>query len=67
MLWLYADRDRYYGLPYIRGVFRAFREAGGRGELVEFDDMPGNGHALIGWLDRWEPVVARYLDAVASR
>jgi dienelactone hydrolase len=65
MLWLYADRDSYYGLPHARAMFRAFRDAGGRGELVEFDDLPGNGHALHGWLDRWEPAVARYLDTVA--
>ena len=63
VLWLYGDRDTYYGLPFIRQVFAAFRDAGGRGEWVEF---PERGHSLIGWTDLWTPRVGRFLDEVEA-
>lgn len=62
MLWLYADHDPYYSLPHVRRVFRAFQDAGGTGTLVEFDDLPGSGHALIAWTERWQPAVTHFLD-----
>ncbi len=66
MLWLYADHDHYYGLPFVRRVFQAFQDAGGQGELTEFDGLPGNGHALIGWIERWEPSVTRFLQRISG-
>ncbi len=62
MLWLYGDRDTYYGLPFVRGMFEAFRAAGGRGTLRTYADLPGSGHALMGWQDRWEAEVAALVD-----
>lgn len=67
MLWLYADRDPYYRLPYVRRVFQAFQDAGGRGELAEFNGLPGNGRCLIGWTDGWGPAVARFLDGIGHK
>ena len=66
MLWLYGDRDPYYGLSFVRGLFDAFRAAGGRGALRTFDDLPGSGHALIGWQDRWEADVAALVDGIGD-
>ena len=62
VLWLYGDRDSYYSLPFSRANFEAFRATGGRGEMVEFHDLPGSGHALLGWIDRWSAIVGHYLD-----
>ena len=64
MLWLYGDRDPYYSLAFVRGMFEAFRAAGGRGTLRTFDDLPGSGHGLIGWQDRWEADVATLVDGL---
>lgn len=66
MLWLYADRDHYYSLPFVRRAFQAFQDAGGQGQLAEFNDLPGNGHALIGWTERWEPNVVRFLKQISN-
>ncbi len=67
MLWLYADHDPYYSLPHVRRVFGVFRDAGGTGTLVELDDIPGSGHALVGWTERWQPTVTRFLDGLLGR
>jgi dienelactone hydrolase len=64
ILWLYGDQDPYYTLPYVRRVFGAFRDAGGTGHLVEFDDVPGNGHALVRATERWHETVSRFLDGL---
>ncbi len=66
MLWLYGDRDSYYGLPFVRDLFEAFRAAGGSGALRTFDDLPGSGHALMGWQDRWEADVAMVVDGIGE-
>ncbi len=66
MLWLYGERDPYYGLPFVRGLFEAFRAAGGRGALRTFGDLPGSGHALMGWQDRWEADVAALVDGLGG-
>ncbi len=61
-LWLYGSNDRFYSLPYSRGNFDAFREAGGRGEFLPFDVGRGfNGHALQDWPYLWGPHVERFL------
>jgi dienelactone hydrolase len=61
MLWLYADHDSYYSLKYIEGQFAKFCDAGGQGELVKYDDVPGNGHFLSQWVDRWQGKATDYL------
>jgi dienelactone hydrolase len=64
MLWLYADHDSYYSLNYVESEFSKYREAGGRGELVEVRDLPGEGHLLCLWMDRWQDKVAAYLNGL---
>ena len=61
MLWLYADHDEFYSLKFVEREFSKFRDAGGRGELVEVRDIPGDGHMLCLWVDRWQNQVANYL------
>jgi len=61
MLWLYADHDSVYSLKFDEREFSAFRDAGGRGEFVEFRDIPGEGHYLSQWVDRWQDKVQEYL------
>jgi dienelactone hydrolase len=64
MLWLYADHDSYYSLKYIEGQFAKFHDAGGQGELVKYSDVPGNGHFLSQWVDRWQDKARGYLEKV---
>ena len=63
-MWISADHDHYYTLPYIRKNFAGFRTDGGVGEYHEFEDIPGNGHALFGYISRWQGIVAAYLRQV---
>jgi pimeloyl-ACP methyl ester carboxylesterase len=64
MLWLYAEHDSYYSLAFVEREFAAFRSAGGRGELFEVRGLPGEGHYLSEWLDRWEAKVTDYLSEI---
>jgi pimeloyl-ACP methyl ester carboxylesterase len=65
MLWLYADHDPVYSLPFDESEFAQFREAGGRGELFELRDIPGNGHFLCEWVDHWQNKVSSYLHSLS--
>jgi dienelactone hydrolase len=64
MLWLYADHDSYYSLDFVEREFAVFRSAGGRGDLFEVRDLPGEGHFLCAWLDRWQVKVTDYLKEI---
>lgn len=64
MLWLYADHDSYYSLKFDEREYSAFRNAGGRGELVEARNLPGDGHNLCLWVDRWQDKVRDYLQGL---
>jgi dienelactone hydrolase len=64
MLWLYADHDSYYSLKFDEREFSKFQSAGGRGELIEVRDIPGEGHLLCLWVDRWQNKVTSYLNGL---
>ena len=64
MLWLYADHDQVYSLGFVEKEFSQFREAGGHGELFEVRDIPGDGHLLSQWADRWQSKVTSYLNGL---
>lgn len=64
MLWLYGDHDSCYSLGFDEREFSKFKDAGGRGELVEVRDIPGDGHGLVSWVDRWRDKVATYLNGL---
>ena len=66
-LWLYGDHDSYYSLGFDEKEFAEFKAAGGTGEMVEVKDLPGDGHMLMFWRDRWETAVTNYLAKVMEQ
>lgn len=64
MLWLYAERDSYYSPKAIKSYFRVFTEAGGRAKFKIFEDIPGDGHRLAGFVVKWEKDVDSYLETI---
>lgn len=66
MLWIYGDRDPFYSLRHSRANHQAFQTAGGQGELLELDPVPGqNGHTLHPYPQLWQDALDRYLQTVA--
>ncbi len=56
--WLYGENDSFYSLPYSRGHFTAFENAGGGGQFYGLDRGAGlNGHFLINDPDVWRSVI----------
>lgn len=62
MLWLYGTNDSYYSSAFIRRAFEAFKQSGGRGQLIEVPDVPIDGHLLVLSPDLWRAKVAAYLN-----
>jgi dienelactone hydrolase len=60
-LWLHADNDRLYDEALIRGYYQAFVAGGGRARFERFHDVPGDGHLLRLYPDRWRPIADRFL------
>lgn len=60
-LWLYADHDSFYSLKFVEKEFAEFKAAGGKGELMEVRNLPGDGHALMYWVNRWQDAAVNYL------
>jgi dienelactone hydrolase len=67
MLWLYGDHDSFYSLKFDEAEFKKFQEAGGRGEMVEVHDIPGEGHLLFLWMNRWQDKATGYLKMSLKR
>ena len=61
MLWLYGNKDSFYSLKYIEQQFDAFHKAGGKGELFEVNHLPGDGHMLALFVDKWKDTATNYL------
>lgn len=60
-LWFYADNDRLYDETLIREYHQAFTSAGGRTRFELFHGIPGNGHVLLLYPDRWQPIADEFL------
>jgi dienelactone hydrolase len=60
-LWLYADNDRLYGEALIREYYKAFRAAGGRARFELLHGVPGDGHLLRLYPDRWRSIADQFL------
>jgi dienelactone hydrolase len=60
-LWLYADNDRLYDEALIREYHQAFVAAGGRVRFELLHGVPGNGHLLRLYPDRWRPIADEFL------
>jgi dienelactone hydrolase len=67
-LWLYGDKDPFYGLPHSRKNFEAFTAAGGKGEFLVREPPPGrNGHSVLLNVEAWRGDVEAYLKAQPNR
>jgi len=60
-LWLYADNDKLYDEALIRGYYQAFTAAGGRARFELLHGVPGDGHLLRLYPDRWQPIADQFL------
>jgi dienelactone hydrolase len=63
-LWLYADNDQLYDEALIRGYYRAFVTAGGSAQFELFHGVPGDGHLLRLYPDRWRPIADKFLTSL---
>ncbi len=63
-LWLYADNDRLYPEALIREYYQAFADAGGKAELQLLHGVPGDGHLLRLYPDRWRQIANSFLASV---
>jgi dienelactone hydrolase len=66
-LWLYADNDRLYDEPLIREYHQAFTAAGGRARFELIHGVPGDGHLLRLYVDRWRLVANEFLASLARQ
>ncbi|MGY0572141.1 dienelactone hydrolase family protein [Bradyrhizobium sp. RDM12] len=60
-LWLYADNDRLYKEELIREYQQAFAAAGGNARFELLHGIPGDGHLLRLYPERWRAVADQYL------
>ena len=66
-LWLYADNDRLYDQALIREYHQAFAAAGGSARFELLHGIPGNGHLLRLYPDRWRPLADEFLASLERR
>lgn len=60
-LWLYADNDKLYDEALIREYYQAFAAAGGHARFELLHGVPGDGHLLRLYPDRWQPIADQFL------
>ncbi len=66
-LWLYADNDRLYDEALIREYHQAFTAAGGHARFELLHGIPGDGHLLRLYVDRWQPIADEFLASLARQ
>jgi dienelactone hydrolase len=66
-LWLYADNDGLYDEALIREYHEAFVAAGGRARFELLHGVPGDGHLLRHYPDRWRPIADEFLASLNRR
>ena len=66
-LWLYADNDRLYDQALIHEYHQAFAAAGGSVRFELLHGVPGNGHLLRLYPDRWRPLADEFLTSLDRR
>jgi dienelactone hydrolase len=66
-LWLYADNDRFYEEALIREYDRAFTGAGGRARFELLHGVPGDGHLLRLYPDRWRRIGDEFLASLSRQ
>jgi hypothetical protein len=65
--WLYADNDQLYKEALIREYCQAFTTAGGSARLELVQNVPGDGHLLRLYPDRWRPIADEFLGSLNRR
>jgi len=60
-LWLYADNDKLYNEALIREYHQAFVAAGGSVRFELLHGVPGDGHLLRLFPDRWRAIADQFL------
>ncbi|BAM88471.1 exported hypothetical protein [Bradyrhizobium oligotrophicum S58] len=65
-LWLYADNDRLYPETLIKEYHAAFAAAGGTVRFELLHGVPGDGHLLRLYPDRWRAVGDAFLASLAK-
>lgn len=63
-LWLYADNDRLYPEALIREYHQAFTAAGGSVRFELLHGVPGDGHLLRLYPERWRAIGDAFLGAL---
>ncbi len=58
---IYADNDRLYDEALIRSYHEAFTAAGGRARFELLHGVPGDGHLLRLFPDRWRTIADQFL------
>ena len=66
-LWLYADNDRLYDEALIREYHQAFTAAGGHARFELLHGVPGDGHLLRLYVDRWRPAADEFLASLVRQ
>ncbi len=66
-LWLYADNDGLYNEALIREYDQAFTAAGGRARFELLHGVPGDGHLLRLYPDRWRSIADQFLATLNSQ
>jgi hypothetical protein len=61
MLWLYAEKDRYYSAAWIRRYHEAFTQAGGLATFHLFPSFGSDGRRLVDQPEIWAAVVDEFL------
>lgn len=64
-LWLYAERDSFYGEAHIRANHAAFEAAGGAARFEFYRGLPGDGHRLRSFPNLWRPAADQFLDSLS--
>jgi dienelactone hydrolase len=60
-LWLYADNDNRYSEAVIRSSYQAFEATGGKARFELLHAVPGDGHLLRLFPDRWRSLADQFL------
>jgi dienelactone hydrolase len=66
-LWLYADNDSLYNEALIREYYQAFAAAGGSARFELLRGVPGDGHLLRLYPDRWRPIADEFVASLNRR
>jgi len=69
-LWLYAENDTYFAPALSRGMYEAFRSAGGAAEYHLLPPFGTEGHRIIELAEAaelWRPILAAFLAVAAPR